>query len=88
MSTFANLRKGDRVRLVELLTNEATSFVPTEDIPVGTEGVVTLANQECHQVCMKWDNGSTLALLPGDDGSGSLPMRFQALAEMRSERES
>ena len=64
------MKVGDRVKITGKLQNCEYSSIPTEDIPVGTEGVITSINnsdiEELSQVWVDWDNGSTLALLPGD----------------------
>lgn len=61
---------GTRVRLTAPLRNPDSPYLPVEDIPVGTEGVVLMANlsgpREFHQIMVEWDNGSMLSLLPGD----------------------
>jgi hypothetical protein len=50
--------EGTRVKLVRMLDN----FAP----PVGTEGTVNGVDSAA-QIHVKWDTGSTLALIPGED---------------------
>lgn len=63
-----NLKKGDRVRLTKFLVNENSSIISQENLPVGLEGTVTHVNEGSYalHIHMKWDNGSTLALLETD----------------------
>jgi hypothetical protein len=56
-------RKGDRVRVVGILPNDPSP------LPVGSEGTVTAVLNEATtlaQVCVDWDNGRSLMLLPND----------------------
>lgn len=39
---------------------------PLAPVPSGTEGTVDFVDDGCN-IHMKWDNGRTLALLPGQD---------------------
>lgn len=50
---------GSRIRLIEM-------NVPYSPVPPGTEGTVNFIDDQC-QLHMTWDNGSTLALIPGED---------------------
>lgn len=50
---------GTRIRLQEM--ND-----PYSPVPAGTEGTVECVDDAC-QIHMKWDNGRTLALIPGVD---------------------
>lgn len=55
-----DVKEGDRIRLTNYLSGEA--------LPIGLMGTVTYVNvgsQTLH-IHMKWDNGSTLALLETD----------------------
>jgi hypothetical protein len=63
------LKIGDRVRLTKFLVNENSSFISQENLPVGLEGTVTHVNEGNYalHIHMKWDNGSTLALLETDN---------------------
>ena len=69
MSTLDDLKLGDRVRLVQRLSNGPTSSVPIEvGVSVGTEGTVNWLGGSARQVGVHWDNGSNLMLLDIDDG--------------------
>jgi hypothetical protein len=61
---------GDRIRLTGFMTNPGNQFIPVEDVPIGTEGEVNWVgawtSELTRQISVKWDNGSTLNLLPGD----------------------
>ena len=50
---------GTRIRLQSMSD-------PYDPIPSGTEGTVMLVD-DIGQIHMKWDNGRTLALVPGED---------------------
>jgi hypothetical protein len=52
-------RRGDRVVLIAT-TDPHTRLVP------GTEGTVTGTDDRHGRIFMAWDDGSTLAMLPGD----------------------
>ena len=51
---------GDRLRV--------TDYLPEGDLPIGLTGTVTHVNEGTYalHIHMKWDNGSTLALLETD----------------------
>jgi hypothetical protein len=51
--------RGTRIRLIEM--ND-----PFAPVPPGTEGTLDFIDDAC-QYHMKWDNGSTLALIPDED---------------------
>ena len=51
--------KGSRIELVEM--NDDLCPVPS-----GTQGTVEFVD-DMGQIHMKWDNGRTLALIPGED---------------------
>lgn len=56
-------REGDRVRVTGILPGDP------DPLPIGSEGTVTMTlnEQTAHaQVCVKWDNGRSLMLLPND----------------------
>lgn len=63
-----DLKPGDRIRLTRLLTNDNSSFMPKENLPVGLQGTVTHVNEgnRTLYIHMEWDNGSKLALLETD----------------------
>jgi hypothetical protein len=66
-SNVHNLKKGDRVKLIKVLLNPDSSYIPKEDLPVGLEGTVTHVNEGTFfNIHMKWDNGSGLSLLECD----------------------
>lgn len=62
---------GRRIRLIETMKNPGSSWLPEEDVPVGTEGTIVYAqiigNKVIDQITVKWDNGRTLGLLPYQD---------------------
>ena len=58
---------GDRVRLTAPIADN----YPPPGLPAGLEGIVNFVNTACgpdigFQVSVKWDNGRSLDLLPGD----------------------
>lgn len=54
------VKLGDRLRI--------TNYLPEDNLPIGLEGTVTHVNEgnTALHIHMKWDNGSTLALLETD----------------------
>jgi len=50
---------GSRIELVEMKD-------PYSPVPAGTKGAVSFVD-DSGSIHMKWDNGSTLALIPGED---------------------
>jgi len=63
---------GDRVKLISPMVNKNSAWMPVEEgMPAGLEGTVTHVNltgpQEWQQIGVRWDNGRSLALLPGID---------------------
>ena len=62
---------GTRIRLESM--ND-----PFAPVPPGTEGTVDLVDDAC-SIHMKWDNGRTLALIPGEDSFTVIPQPFHAL---------
>lgn len=62
---------GTRIRLTEMRD-------PYAPVPPGTEGAVDYIDDEC-QFHMKWDNGCTLALIPGVDRFSIIPQPLQTL---------
>lgn len=50
---------GTRIRLQSMSD-------PYDPVPSGSEGTVVLVD-DIGQIHMKWDNGRTLALVPGED---------------------
>jgi hypothetical protein len=63
---------GKRIKLVEMKDE-------INPVPVGTEGIVVIVNRFCigsdvfHQLIVKWDNGSSLALAIPPDRYEVLP---------------
>lgn len=61
---------GDRVRLTGKMVNQDSDWMPEESLPVGSEGTVVHifigGRPEDGQIGVKWDCGSSLALLPHD----------------------
>jgi hypothetical protein len=61
---------GDRIRLTGFMVNPGNQYVPVEDVPIGTCGIVNWIgawdSELTKQISVKWDNGSQLNLLPGD----------------------
>ena len=53
------VKPGQRVRLLHMED-------PFQPVPDGTEGVVEFTD-DAGQIHMKWDNGRSLALIPGVD---------------------
>lgn len=62
---------GTRIRLNEMKD-------PYAPVPPGTEGTVDHIDDQC-QFQMKWDNGRTLALIPGMDRFSIIPQPLQTL---------
>lgn len=62
---------GTRVRLAEMRD-------PYAPVPPGTEGTVDFVDDACG-IHMQWDNGRTLALIPGEDRFSVIPRPLQTL---------
>lgn len=62
---------GTRIRLSQM--ND-----PYAPVPPGTEGSVACVDDAC-QIHMIWDNGRTLALIPGEDSFSVIPQPLQTL---------
>ncbi len=62
---------GTRIRLIEMKD-------PYAPVPSGTEGTVDFIDDQC-QFQMAWDNGRTLALIPGEDRFSVIPQPLQTL---------
>jgi hypothetical protein len=61
-----SLPAGTRIELVSLAPGEPGEYVET--LQPGTKGTVTGSNDGMvPQLWVKWDDGSNLALLPGED---------------------
>ena len=63
--------KGTRVQLISMED-------PYAPVPPGTEGEVAFVD-DAGSIHMKWDNGSSLALIPGEDSFRVLPSRLTEL---------
>ena len=61
---------GTRIRLGHMEDKQA--------VPDGTEGTV-LAVDDQGQLMMKWDNGRTLAVIPGEDSFSIIPRQEQGM---------
>lgn len=59
---------------IELLDTSETM----NPVPIGTRGAIVHIDDQCH-LHMKWDNGRTLAVIPGEDSFRKLTE--QELAE-------
>lgn len=57
------------------LENMEDAFAP---VPSGTEGTVDFVD-DAGQIHMKWDNGRSLALVPGEDSFSKIPETLQAI---------
>ncbi len=62
---------GTRIRLNEMQD-------PYAPVPPGTEGTLDVIDDQC-QFHMTWDNGRTLALIPGVDRFSVIPKPLQTL---------
>jgi hypothetical protein len=62
---------GTRIRLTEMRD-------PYAPVPSGTEGTVDFVDDACG-IHMQWDNGRTLALIPGEDRFSVIPQPLQTL---------
>ena len=51
---------------------------PYSPVPAGIEGIVDLVD-DAGQLHMKWDNGRTLAIIPGEDSFTVLPPKLETL---------
>jgi len=70
-----NVKSGDHIRLLNMPNDP-------DPIPVGSEGIVTdVTDGPLAQITVKWDNGRSLALIPGIDG-------FEIIMSAKSEKES
>lgn len=74
MTTIENLRKkypiGTRVKLVRMDDKQAP--------PAGTEGTVTYVD-DIYNIHVRWDNGSTLALIETQDSFVIMPEEFEKI---------
>ena len=62
---------GTRIRLNSMID-------PYSPVPAGTEGIVDLVD-DAGQIHMKWNNGRTLPLIPGEDSFTVLPPKLSRL---------
>ena len=70
-SAKRNYPPGTRIRLLSMSD-------PIAPVPDGATGTVDLVD-DAGQIHMKWDNGRTLALIPGEDS-------FEVLSRPRPQR--
>ena len=54
---------------------------PWSPVPEGTEGTVDMVD-DIGQLHMKWDNGRTLALVPGEDSFSVIPQKQEMTMQM------
>jgi len=54
---------------------------PWAPVPDGTEGTVDMVD-DIGQLHMKWDNGRTLALTPGEDSFSVIPQKQEQSRDM------
>lgn len=66
--------EGTRIRLNHMSD-------PWSPVPAGTEGTVDMVDS-IGQIHMKWDNGRTLALVPGEDSFSVIPQRQETTMQM------
>ena len=66
-----SIKAGDRVRLTSKMVNPDSQWMPEENLPVGSMGTVTRVylegSPEFHQINVRWDSGSSLAIIPHID---------------------
>lgn len=71
MQNYQDAAVGKRIRLLGVMKNINSTWLPEEDIPVGTEGTITWVeihgSKRFDQITVAWDNGSTLGLFPYQD---------------------
>ena len=54
---------------------------PWSPVPEGTEGTVDMVD-DIGQLHMKWDNGRTLPLVPGEDSFSVIPQKQEMTMQM------
>lgn len=64
---------GTRIRLYHMEDAQA--------VPAGTEGTVVCVDS-IGQIQMKWDNGRTLALIPGEDSFSAIQQKQDMTMQM------
>lgn len=71
MGNYQDAAVGKRIRLLSRMINEDSKWMPEESLLPGLEGTITGINlggsRDYHQICVVWDNGRTLAILPYTD---------------------
>ena len=65
---------GTRIRLNSMAD-------PWSPVPDGTEGTVDMVD-DIGQLHMKWDNGRTLSLVPGEDSFSVIPQKQEMTMQM------
>ena len=62
-----DIKVGQRVRLIEMNDGDTSNYTaPPYKVPAGSIGTVTLID-DAGQIHVRWDNGSSLALIPESD---------------------
>ena len=69
-------------RIVLLDTSETL-----QPVPIGTRGTVAFIDDQS-QIHMKWDNGRTLAVIPGEDSFRKLTAEELAEEQQKEEQQS
>lgn len=71
MSNYKDAAVGKRIRLTGKMINQDSTWMPEEDLPIGTEGTIIYINmhgdKKFDQISVKWDNGRSLGILPYKD---------------------
>lgn len=71
MNNYQDAVAGKRIRLLSVMKNENSSWLPEEDIPVGTEGTIVHVSihgsKHYDQIGVNWDSGRSLNIFPYSD---------------------